>query len=127
MFRPYKSNFINLLDCWLLFNLAFIYITTWYLGHMEITVYSNAAVLLFFITIFIVLVSHILFITGQVKKVRRNIIGISTKISQYLSRFNRKYQYRNNQRSHRLPLQDANDSFYKSCDNYRESLLCSKD
>ena len=127
MFRPYKSNFINLLDCWFLFNLAFIYITTWYLGHMEITVYSNAAVLLFFITIFIVLVSHILFITGQLKKVRRNIIGISTKISQYFSRFNRKYQYRNNQRSHRLPLQDANDSFYKSCDNYRESLLCSKD
>ena len=27
MFRPYKSNFINLLDVWLLFNLAFVYIT----------------------------------------------------------------------------------------------------
>ena len=24
MFRPYKSNFINLLDCWLLFNLGFV-------------------------------------------------------------------------------------------------------
>ena len=53
IFRPYKSNFINLLDCWLLFNLAFIYITTWYLGNMEVTVYSIVAILLFFMTSFV--------------------------------------------------------------------------
>ena len=125
MFRPYKSNFINLLDCWLLFNLAFVYTTTWYLGHIEVTVYSNAAMLLFFITFFIVLVYHILFITGQLKKIKRKANYIGTRITQYLSRFNHKYQYHGKKRSRRLPLQNATDSFYGSCDNYREPLLTS--
>ena len=120
MFRPYKSNFINLLDCWLLFNLSFLYITTWYQGYMEVTVYSIVAILLFFMTFFMVLVYHILFITGQLKKLRRNLIDIYTRVSLHLSHFNNN---RTNQRSHCLPLQDANDSFYDSCDNFRESLL----
>ena len=117
MFRPYKSNFINLLDCWLLFNLAFIYTTTWYLGHMEVTVYIITSIILFFMTFFIILVYHVLFITGQLKKGERKAHDICTRISQYFSHFN--------QRSRRLPLQDANDSFYDSCDNYREPMLSS--
>ena len=124
MFRPYKSNVINLLDCWLLFNLGFVYITIWYLGHMEVTVYSKAAILLFFMTIFIVLAYHILFITGQIKKMRRKIIDINIKKGQLFSHFNHKYHYHGNKTSRRLPLQDTNDFFYESCDNYRESLLC---
>ena len=59
MFRPYQSNFINLLDCWLLFNLAFVHISTWYLGHMEVTGYSIVPILLFFLTIFNVYTLHI--------------------------------------------------------------------
>ena len=123
MFRPYKSNFINLLDCWLLFNLVFIYTTTWYLGHMEVTVYSIITILLFFMTFFIILVYHILFITGQLKKGERKVYDICTRISQYFSCFNHKYQYHGKKKSRRLPLQDANDSFYDSCDNYREPML----
>ena len=125
MFRPYKSNFINLLDCWLLFNLSFLYITTWYLGHMEVTVYSMTTILLFFMTFCIILVYHILFITGQLKKGERKANDICTRISQYFSWFNRKYQYLGKKGSRRLPLQDANSSFYESCDNFREPLLSS--
>ena len=44
--RPYKSNVINLLECWILFNFVFVYITTWYLRHMEVIVF-NIAILLF--------------------------------------------------------------------------------
>ena len=120
MFRPYKSNFINLLDCWLLFNLAFIYITTWYQEYMEVTVNSMLAILLFFMTFFMLLVYHILFITGQLNKLRRNLIVIYTRVSLYLLHFNHNHT---KQRSYCLPLQDANDSFYDSCDNFRESLL----
>ena len=120
MFRPYKSNFINLLDCWLLFNLAFVYITTWYCGYMEVTLYNMVAVFLFFITFFMVLLYHILFITKKVEKVERKVNDICTNINQYFSRFKRNYGF---QRRHRLPLQDANDSFYDSCDNYREPML----
>ena len=123
MFRPYKSNFINLLDCWLLFNLGFVYITTWYQGYMEATVYSMVAVFLFFMTFFVVLVYHILFITGQITKAERKANDFCTRISQYFSHFNHKYLYHGNQRSRRLPLQDANDPFYGSCDNYREPML----
>ena len=122
MFRPFKSNFVNLLDCWLLFNLAFVYITIWYLKHMESAVYGMVAILLFFMTLFMVLVYHIMFITGQLKKVRRIVCVICTRISQYFSHFTHMYNY-GIQRSHRLPLQDANDSFYDSCDNFREPML----
>ena len=125
MFRPYKSNFINLLDSWLLFNLAFVYSTIWYQGHIEVTVYSKVAILLFFITFFIILVYHILFITGQLKKIERKAADINTRVSQYFLRFNHKYQYHGNQRSRRLPLQDTNSSFYEACDNFREPMLSS--
>ena len=114
IFRPYLSNFNNLLDCWLLFNFAIVYITTWYLRHMEVTVFDISAILLFFITLFIVVVYHILFITGQLKKVQRKVNMIYTRISQYLSHINHKYNNYGNQTSRRLPLQDANDSFYDS-------------
>ena len=122
VFRPYKSNFVNMLDCWLLFNLGFVYITTWYLRHMEATVYGIIAILLFFMTLFMVLVYHILFITGQLKKVQRIAHVICTRISQHFLH----YTYMNNhsnQRSRRLPLQNANDSFYNTCDNFREPTL----
>ena len=120
--RPYKSNFINLLDCWLLFNLTFIYITIWYLRYLEMTVYIIVAILLFFVTFFMILVYHILFITRQLQKVERKINDTCTRISQYFLQFTH-MQNHGNQRSHRLPLQDANDSFYDSCDNFREPIM----
>ena len=125
MFRPYKSNFVNLLDCWFLFNLAFIYFTTWYLGHMEVIIYNIVAIFLFFVTFFMVLVYHILFITGQVKNGERKVNDICKRIRQYMSHFSHKRNY-GNRRQHFLPLQDSNDSFYLSCDNFREPMLNSK-
>ena len=122
MFRPYKSNFINLLDCWLLFNLTFVYITTWCLSYLEMTVYGLVAILLFLITSFMILVYHIMFITRQLQKVERKINNICTRISQYFLRFTHMHN-RGKQRSRHLPLQDANDSFYDSCDNFREPML----
>ena len=91
--------------------------------HLEITVYSILAIFLFFVTFFVVLVYHLLFITGKLKRIERKVNEICTKIYQYLSHFNHNYHYCGNQRSHRLPLQDANDSFYNSCDNFREPIL----
>ena len=120
MFRPYKNNFINLLDCWLLFNLAFIYIT---IRHFDITGYGIGAILLFFVSFFTVLVYHVLFITGQLKKIKRKISKIYRRISHCLLYFYRKYQHHSNQRSRHLLSQDTNDPFYGSCDNYREPLL----
>ena len=120
IFRPYKSKFINLLDCWLLFNLVYIYFTMQYL---EITNYSIIAIFLFFMTLFFVLVYHLLLITGQLKRIERKVNDICTKIHQYLSHYNHNYCYHGNQISHRLPLQDSNDSFYNSCNNFREPMV----
>ena len=90
--------------------------------HLEITIYSIIALLLYLMTFFVVLVYHLLLITGQLKRIERKVNDICTKIYQYLSHCNHKYRY-GNQRSHRLPLQNANDSFYNSCDNFREPML----
>ena len=40
---------------------------------MELTIYSIVPILLFFMTSFAVLVYHILFITGQLKKIDRKV------------------------------------------------------
>ena len=77
MLRSYKSKFINFLDCWLLFNLIYMYSTMLYL---EITVYS--------------------------------ILAISSSSWPFLL-----YWF-----THLLPLQDANDSFYNSCDSFRKPM-----
>ena len=59
----------------------------------------------------------------QITKAERKANDFCTRISQYFSHFNHKYLYHGNQRSRRLPLQDANDPFYGSCHNYREPML----
>ena len=78
---------------------------------------------LVFMTLFMVLVYHILFITGQLKKVQSKVNVICTKISQYLSHNNHNLNNYGNRMSHRLPLQDANDSFYNSCHSFRDPML----
>ena len=113
IYRPFKNKLINLLDCWLLFNLFFIYITT---KHFDIKVYNIVAIFLFFVTFFIIMVFHILFITGQLKKAKIKFNTIFTRVIE-------NNQDHTNQRSRHLPLQDSNDSFYGSCDNYREGIL----
>ena len=113
IYRPFRNKLINLLDCWLLFNLSFIYITT---KDYDVKVYSLVAIFLFFMTFLIVLVFHILFITGHLKKTKMKFHTMFTRVSQ-------SHRDHTNQKSLHLPLQDSNDSFYGSCDNYREAIL----
>ena len=118
--KPYKSTLNNIMDCWLMYNGAFVYTTTWlfivedksFISH----IIADVSVSLVFLTLMIVLCYHLLYITGKIQMVKwllKNISGRYKLWSQYFS--SNSYNQ----------LANASDSFYGSCE-YREPLLTSQ-
>ena len=117
LFQPFKNKLINLLDCWLMFNLTLIYVTLSYINLREATIFSVVAVFLVFLTFLAILLYHILWVSGLLIKIRRGV-GTGRKwISDHVT------FYKRNQTQHNQPLQGAVDSFYGSCSEYREPIL----
>ena len=123
--KPFKNNFINIMDIWLMYNISFIYATTWYYViihqiYVSVTV-SVVCVLLVFINFLLILVYHLLWVTGLLAKVERKINRAWQEIVKHLDVFRRG--------SSRIclvqPIND--DSFYDSCQEYREPILSYSD
>ena len=117
LFQPFKNKLINLLDCWLMFNLTLIYVTLSYINLREATIFSVVAVFLVFLTFLVILLYHILWVCGLLIKIRRGVITGRKLISDHVT------FYKRNQTQHNQPLQGAVDSFYGSCSEYREPIL----
>ena len=123
--KPFKNNFINIMDIWLMYNISFINATTWYYIitrqlYITITI-SVVCVLLVFINFLLILVYHLLWVTGLLAKVERKINRAWQEIVKHLDVFRRG--------SSRIRLvQPINDdSFYDSCREYREPILSYSD
>ena len=119
--KPFKNNFINIMDIWLMYNITFMYATTWYyvITHqVDITItISVVCVLLVFINFLLILVYHLLWVTGLLAKVERKITTAHKDIVRRLNAF-----HGDNSRTRLLrPAHD--DSFYDSCREYREPIL----
>ena len=117
LFQPFKNKLINLLDCWLMFNLTLIYVTLSYINLREATIFSVVAVFLVFLTFLVILLYHILWVSGLLIKIRRGVVTGRKWISDHVT------FYKRNQTQHNQPLQGAVDSFYGSCSEYREPIL----
>ena len=117
LFQPFKNKLINLLDCWLMFNLTLIYVTLSYINLREATIFSVVAVFLVFLTFLVILLYHILWVSGLLIKIRRGVVTGRKWISDHAT------FYKRNQTQHNQPLQGAVDSFYGSCSEYREPIL----
>ena len=117
LFQPYKNKLINLLDCWLMFNLTLVYVTLSYVNLREATIFSVVAVLLVFLTFLAILLYHILWVSRLLIKIRRGVVTCRKWISDHVA------FYKRNQTQHNQPLQGAVDSFYGSCREYREPIL----
>ena len=111
-FKPFKNKVIYFLDCWLMFNIILIYTTTWFFfiegKNLAIAVFVSVMVCMVFLTFLVILLYHILLVTGK-------IYSITTMF--YLMQ----HKYKQKMLSYK-PLLAANDSFYNSCE-YREPLL----
>ena len=75
--KPVKNNFINVMDIWLMYNITFVYATTWFYVITRqldiIDTISVVCILLVFINFLLILVYHLLWVTGSLPKVERKI------------------------------------------------------
>ena len=113
-FKPYKNKAIYYLDCWLILNIVMMYITTWFFfiesKYETIAVFVSVMVFIVFFTFLVILLYHILLVTGKISS-----ITIMFHLMQH--------KYKQKMLSYK-PLLPANDSLYNSCE-YREPLLSS--
>ena len=121
--KPFKNNFLNIMDTWLTFNITFLYTTTWFyvITHQIdiIVTISVVCVLLVFINFFLILVYHFLWVSGLLAKVERKISTAQQEIVRHLDAF-----HKDDSRTH-LVQPGHDDSFYDSCREYREPILSS--
>ena len=108
--KPFKSKAINVLHCWMIFNLVFVGTTTWYFfkdfDWFALNILVTSTVLLAFVTFLLIVTYHILLATGNLSCFMRWVRLLLGRCQQ------------NEQCSIRDP------SFYGS-NNYREPLLAS--
>ena len=118
--KPFKNTLVNILDCWLMMNLTFLYLTTWYLIlkqksgiGMHFCIFS---VFLTFITFIIVMVYHVVLVTGKVSTLKEWIKNKYEKVHHWGMKVLSSHTY-----NRQLPL--SNVSFYGSCSEFREPVL----
>ena len=121
--KPFKSRLVNIMDCWLMYSLAFLYTTTWiYLVEdviFNVIISAVVAVSLVFLILLIVLVYHVLYVTGKIPVLKR---AFDTAYCQY--KWKVLSWYSCSRSDDNCQLANADDSFYGSCE-YREPLLIS--
>ena len=64
--KPFKNGLVNILDCWLIMNLTFLYLITWYFtleNRPAITIFFISSVFQTLLTFFIVID---ILVTGKV-------------------------------------------------------------
>ena len=118
--KPFKNTLVNILNCWLMMNLTFLYLTTWYFILENKSGIANlfciSSVILTLITFIIVIVYHVVMVTGKVNILKEWIENKYEKV--HLWRINVLSSNTNNRQ---LPL--SNDSYYGSCSEFREPVL----
>ena len=118
--KPFKNTLINILDSWLMMNLTFIYLTTWYFVREEKTgkgiYFCFFSIFLTFITFIIIIVYHVVFLTGKVSILKEWIENKYEKVHRWRMKVLSSHIY-----NRQLRLSDA--SYYGSCSEFREPLL----
>ncbi len=115
--RPFKNNFINALDCWIMFNITIVYNILWSEMAKVLNVFNMIAVGSTILTFVAILIYHILLVTNRIPK----ISNIITAIEQCYSKH---FTFRQNNNQSRVQLVNTNS--YGSCEGYREPLISDK-
>ena len=109
LFRPFKTNILNLLDCWLMLNITLAYFTIW--NNITFTFNVASAIL----TLGIIIVYHLLLAFGCVAT-------ISDRIEHVKAVFLYRVSLRRKKEETRVQLQ-VTGSYYNSCNEFREPLI----
>ena len=118
--KPFKNMLVNILDCWLMMNLTFLYLTTWYFALENrpaiIKLFFISSVFLTFLTFSFVIVYHVILVTGKVNTLKEWIEYKYEKVLLW-----QKNVSPLNTCNRQLPLSEA--SYYGSCSEFREPVL----
>ena len=118
-FTPYKSRVLNLLDNWSLINLILAYSACfiWYTKIKIIALATSLTTGMMFVTFVMVIVYHLLFVTGLFLKIK-------VSISKCIMYFHGKSMGSTvSGQSSTQNLLKSVDSYNQPCDQYRELLL----
>ena len=122
--KPFKNTFINILDLWVMYNILFLYTTTWYfivqMKYEEVSEFVTVGAFLILGTAMLILVYHITLAFDQVHILKRKFTSILVKIPI-------KMQFISSRRSRKNHFGLGSGSYYGSCDMYREPLLSPSD
>ena len=110
--RPFKNNAINILDCWIMFNITLVYNILWSNVSEVSNIVNMVAVGLIVTTFFVILIYHILLVTNRISKITNIFVAIELCYSKH-------FTFGQNQSQ----VQLVNTNSYGSCDNYREPLM----
>ena len=116
--KPFKTDFLNIMDTWIMFNITFLYTTTWYYiisKDIKITItICVVGVLLVLINFLLILVYHFLWVTGLLAKIMRKMKMAQQEMSHHLRVFHRDVS--------KVRLVQPDHVSY-SCEQYREPIL----
>ena len=123
--KPFKNKLIHLLDCWLMMNLAFIYLTNWYFilnkELLAIIIFNVASVFMTLVTFIVVIIYHIFWVMGKEYCIKRLFQYKYDQFCQWYIKVSSSYTPIHTNRQSLLT--NASGSFYGSCSEFREPIL----
>ena len=123
-FHPYRNRVLSLLDTWILLNLIVIYAGAliWPNNTSTVTMIFTITTTLVFITFILILLYHLLLVTGFSQRLK-GLLPIQIKLTSCLNHLRCVANFSFTSQNHSLQHLVNSDSFAGSCEEFREPLL----
>ena len=123
-FHPYKNRVLSLLDTWILLNLIVIYggALIWPNNTSSVTMIFTITTTLVFITFILILLYHLLLVTGLSQRLK-GLLPIQIKLTSCINHLRCVANFSFTSQNHSLQHLANSDSFAGSCEEFREPLL----
>ena len=123
-FHPYRNRVLSLLDTWILLNLIVVYGGALILPNntSTMTMIFTITTTLVFITFILILLYHLLLVTGFSQRLKR-LLPIQIKLTSCVNHLRCVVNSSFTSQNHSLQHLVNSDSFTGSCEEFREPLL----
>ena len=119
--RPFRKMWLKILDLFVMCNCVIVSVTLWYLIKVnKASIVLATTTTTMFMTLVTVIIFHILWITGMLKKIKPKLYIIQTKFTLLFCS-----KVHHNSRPRQLKTPDLEGSFFDTYDETREPLLSS--
>ena len=119
--RPFRKLWLKILDLFVMCNCVIVSGTLWYLVKVnKLSLVLTTTTTIVFLTFVTVVISHILWITGILKKIKPKLYILQMKFSLFVGS-----EIHHNSRHRDLKTPDLEGSFFDTYDETREPLLSS--